>query len=47
MSSQSLSDLSGSEDFLPLEAESEFSPGAGSFDSNSQAVVDGKLTRRH
>jgi len=38
MSSQSLSDLSGSKDFLPSETESEFSPGFGSFDSNSQAV---------
>ncbi|KAF8531951.1 hypothetical protein BDD12DRAFT_920393 [Trichophaea hybrida] len=38
LSSQSLSDLSGSEDFLPSEAESEFSPGAGSSDSNSQVV---------
>ncbi|KAF8540307.1 hypothetical protein BDD12DRAFT_880694 [Trichophaea hybrida] len=38
MSSQSLSDFSGREGFLPLDVESEFSTGGGSFDSNAQAV---------
>jgi len=38
MSSQSLTDLSGSEDFIPSDAPSDFSPGSGSFDSNYKQI---------